>query len=621
MNLTAAHSTNAHHPPASFWFLMRYALPYKWHYLGAVLCGLYRFLMPVSIIWIFGQAVDVLSAVQAGRLAAAAAWTQIVHLFWLGAAIALFSPLPIYGRSILGAIASWQVVNNLRCDLYAHMQKLSHPFFDRNRSGALTSRVMSDVQTIQPFLKDIMLDLWINLGAITVILGYFFWRSWALGLLAILIVPLQVLVLRTIGRKVKRLARDIRDQLAYLAAETQQKLAAPTIVKTFTREDDEIAQFAEDSAQIASRGIQRARIHALGAMSTAVTGALAPLLVILLGGRLGLFHAETLSLGLLVQFVMMQNRVYEPFAKLSEMQIVIADAMGALERIGEIFATAPEVADRPGAVSAPRFAGQIRFEHVAFAYGDPDRPVINDLSLEVPAKSVLALVGRSGSGKSTLASLLCRFYDVTGGRICIDGRDIRDYTVYSLRKQIGLVPQDPALFSGTVEANILYGRPDATAEEIRAAARRAYAHEFIEELPEGYQTMLGERGLKLSGGQRQRIAIARAFLKDPSILILDEATSSLDSESEAIIQQALTALMKDRTTIIIAHRLSTVLRADWIAVIEAGRLIEGGPHEKLIQAGGLYANLYRQQIHSALPSAEMEQLGLFADRGMAYSKR
>ncbi len=587
-------------PPAlggkrPLWALLAYARPYKWHYVGAVVCGLYRFLMPVSIIWIFGQAVDVLTAVNAGKLTAELGWQQILRLFGLGAGLAVISPLPIYLRSVLGARASWHVVNNLRCDLYAHIQKLSHPFFDRNRSGSLTSRVMSDVQMVQPFLKDVMLDLWINLGAIVVILGYFFYRSWILGLLALAIVPVQVLVLRTIGRRVKRLARDIRDQLAYLAAEAQQKLAAPTIVKTFTREADEIAQFAEDSAAIASKGIERARIHALGAMATAFTGTLAPLLVILIGGRLGLFHSETLSIGLLVQFVMMQNRVYEPFAKLSEMQIVVADALGALDRIFEIFATEPEVADRPGAVVAPRFRGEIEFRNVSFTYAEPDRPVVSDFSLKIPARSIVALVGRSGSGKSTLTSLLCRFYEVNGGQILIDGRDLRDYTVYSLRGQIGLVPQDPALFSGTVEANILYGRPDATGQEVRKAAQRAYADEFIRELPDGYQTMLGERGLKLSGGQKQRIAIARAFLKDPSILVLDEATSALDSESEAIIQRALAELMKNRTTLIIAHRLSTIINAHRIAVIETGHLLESGSHDELLRAGGLYASLYRQQ--------------------------
>lgn len=576
------------------------------------MCGLYRFLMPVSIIWIFGQAVDVLSAAQGGRLAAAAAWDEITKLVWCGAGLALVSPLPIYARSMLAARASWQVINRLRCDLYAHIQKLSHPFFDRNRSAALTSRVISDVQTVQPFLRDVMLDVWINLGAIVVILGYFFWRSWVLGLLAVAIVPLQVLVLRTVGRKVKRLAREIRDQLAYLSAETQQKLAAPSVVKTFTREEDEIAQFAEDSAQIASRGIERARIHALAAMATAMTGALAPLLVILLGGRLGLFHQGSLSIGLLVQFVMMQSRIYEPFARLSEMQVVVADAMGALERICEIFATAPEVADRPGAIRAPRFSGHIEFDHVQFAYGRTDQPVINQFSLDIPAKSVVALVGRSGSGKSTLASLLCRFYDVNGGCIRIDGRDIRDYTVYSLRAQIGLVPQDPALFSGTVEANILYGRPDATVAEVRLAAARAYADEFIAQLPDGYDTMLGERGLKLSGGQKQRIAIARAFLKDPSILILDEATSSLDTASEAMIQRALAELMKNRTTIIIAHRLSTVRQADAIAVIDAGRLVEYGSHDALLRAAGLYARLYQQQ-----PAGGLSALGLEEDRAAA----
>ena len=579
----------------TIWSLLAYARPYKWHYVGAVFCGLYRFLMPVSIIWIFGQAVDVLSAVSAGKLSPEQGWDGVLRLFGLGAGLAVISPFPIYLRSVLGARASWYVVNHLRCDLYAHIQKLSHPFFDRNRSGALTSRVMSDVQMVQPFLKDVLLDVWINVGAILVILGYFFWRSWVLGLLAMALVPVQVLVLRTIGRRVKRLARDIRDQLAYLAAEAQQKLAAPTIVKAYTREADEIAQFAEDSGAIASKGIERARIHALGAMATAVTGTMAPLLVILIGGRIGLFHSESLSIGLLVQFVMMQNRVYEPFAKLSEMQIVVADAMGALDRIFEIFATEPEVADSPQAIVAPRFRGELEFRNVSFTYAAPHRPVINQFNLQVPAQSVVALVGRSGSGKSTLTSLLCRFYDVTDGQILIDGRDIRDYTVYSLRGQIGLVPQDPALFSGTVEANILYGRPDATGQEVRLAAQRAYADEFIHDLPQGYDTILGERGLKLSGGQRQRIAIARAFLKNPSILILDEATSALDAESEAIIQRALAELLQHRTTIIVAHRLSTIIHARQIAVLDTGHLVELGTHGALLAQGGHYANLYRQQ--------------------------
>ena len=581
-----------------FWGLMSYAVPYKWHYVGAVICGLYRFLMPVSIIWIFGQAVDVLSAANSGQMAADAAWRRLLELFGIGLGIALVSPIPIYARSVLSASASWHVVNALRCDLYAHIQKLSHPFFDRNRSGALTSRVMSDVQLIQPFLRDVLIQMWTSAGAIVAILGYFFWRSWVLGLLAVAIVPLQVFVLRAIGRRVRRLARDIRDQLAWLAAEAQQKLAAPTVVKTFTRESDEIAQFAEDSGLIASKGIARARVHALSAVATAITGSLAPLLVILIGGRVGLYHQGALSIGLLVQFVMMQNRLYDPFSRLSEMQVSIADAMGALDRIFEIFATAAEVADRPGAVPADRLQGHIRFENVEFAYADPGTPVIRGMTLDIPAKSVLALVGRSGSGKSTMASLLCRFYDVGSGAIRIDGRDLRDYQLYSLRRQIGLVPQDPALFSGTVAANILYGRPDATAEEVRDAARRAYAHEFVECLAQGYDTMLGERGLKLSGGQKQRISIARAFLKDPAILILDEATSSLDSESESMIQAALADLMKHRTTIIIAHRLSTVIHADRIAVIDEGRLIELGGHTELMRNGGLYARLCEQQAGS-----------------------
>jgi subfamily B ATP-binding cassette protein MsbA len=293
---------------------------------------------------------------------------------------------------------------------------------------------------------------------------------------------------------------------------------------------------------------------------------------------------------------MMQDRLYGPFTQLSESILITANALGAAERIFDIFDTAPDVADRPGALSAPRFQGEIRFEAVSFFYPKGRRRVIEGLSLSVPSRTTLALVGPSGGGKTTIVSLLNRFYDPVEGRVLIDGWDVRDCTVRSLRGQIGLVPQDPVLFAGTVEENIFYGRPEATEEEMADAARKAYALEFISELDGGFKAVIGERGIKLSAGQKQRIAIARAFLKNPAILVLDEATSALDSESERLVQKAVGELLKDRTAVIIAHRLSTVIRADNIAVIESGRLLEQGTHAELLRRGGLYARLCEVQF-------------------------
>lgn len=343
-------------------------------------------------------------------------------------------------------------------------------------------------------------------------------------------------------------------------------------------------------------GLQTARLNGLNQALMATLNMLAPLVVILVGGRLAILKPGEVTIGLLVQFVMMQGRLYAPFDQLAQSMIITATALGSMDRIFEIFNTEPEVSDRPGSVKAQNIKGEIEFEGVSFSYPVEDGPrIIDDFFIKVPACTSVALVGPSGSGKSTLACLLNRFYEVRAGCIRIDGRDIRDYQITSLRSRIGLVPQDPILFSGSILENILYGRPDASFEDVREAAVNANALDFIRAMPAGFKSIIGERGVMLSGGQRQRIAIARAFLKDPPILILDEATSSLDSDSERIIQQALDRLMKDRTTLIIAHRLATIRDADQIVVIKDGRLEEKGTHTSLLASGGLYARLCSQQ--------------------------
>ncbi|MBL7077450.1 MAG: ABC transporter ATP-binding protein [Kiritimatiellae bacterium] len=576
--------------------IMGYVRGYWFAFVATVALGLFKFLCPIAVIWIFGQALDTLGALREGTIGAEAAWDALLKLFLFGIGVAILNPIPSFFRAIIGARASVRVVRDIRCDLYAHVQKLSHSFYDANRSGSLTSRIIGDVQSLRPFLNQTLIQFWINLGVIAVVLTYFFRRSVVLGLLSIALIPLNVLVVRIVGHRVKKLAREMRAKLAWLSGNTQEKLAAATVVKTFTQEEDEVQRFTDDSEELVDLGVRVARLNGLNQAIMTTLGMLAPLLVVLVGGRLAVFQPETISVGLLVQFVMMQGRLYMPFNQLAQTMITTANALGSMDRIFEIFDTEPEVSDREDAIEACDLEGRIEFDHVSFSYPSvQDRPIIDDLSIDVAPRSSLALVGPSGGGKSTVARLLNRFYEISGGCIRVDGRDIRDYQITSLRSQIGLVPQDPVLFSGTILDNILYGRPGASIDDIRQAAANANALEFVQDMPEGFETVIGERGVTLSGGQRQRIAIARAFLKDPPILILDEATSSLDSESERIIQDALELLMKNRTTVVIAHRLATIRNADQIAVIEAGRLIELGSHDELLAKANLYARLCQQQ--------------------------
>ncbi|HEX2952344.1 MAG TPA: ABC transporter ATP-binding protein [Armatimonadota bacterium] len=423
--------------------LLHYVKPYWPFFAGATACGMVKFLIPVAIAWVVGRAIDVLRAFDRSQLPPHEAWGQLLHYAVLGTILILVSVLPTYLRSMVGARAVQQVIRDLRCDLYSHIQKLSHSFFNRHRSGSLTSRIIGDVESIQPFLNQGLIQGWMNVGVIVVVLYYFFSQNVMLGALSLLLIPFQVLIQRTIRWRVKANARDIRDQLAGLAGSTQEKLAASTIVKTFTREDDEVQRFSEDSNALIDLGIRNSNLNGISQAAVSGINALAPLIVVITGGWIGLFHPGTISIGQLVTFIMMQGNLYAPFERLNEMQLITANALGATDRIFEIFDTDPEIADVPQALKARRFSGDIQFDQVVFSYPDASNPILHGVSLAIPTHSTLALVGPSGGGKSTITHLLNRFYDPDAGRILIDGRDIRDYTIYSLRHQIGLVPQDP----------------------------------------------------------------------------------------------------------------------------------------------------------------------------------
>jgi len=589
-------SARAAKKPNNLFRLLKYVKPYWPYFAGATAFGLVKFLLPVGAAWFTGRAIDALQAYGTGKMGADEAWRRLLGYVLVGGGMAIFGAIPTFLRSSVGARAVQRVIRDLRCDLFAHIQKLPHSFFDVNRSGSLTSRIIGDVESIQPFINQGLIQGWMNTGLIIVVLIIFFSQNVTLGLLSMALLPFHLLVQRAISWKVKENARAIRDRLAALSGSTQEKLAASTIVKAFTHEEDEVERFSEESETLIDLGIQNSQLNGLSNAAVTSLNALAPLLIMLVGGHMGMFGDSLLPIGVLVQFIMMQNQLYGPFERLNELQLITANALGATDRIFAIFDTEPEIADRPGAVKAPHFAGEIEFRDVSFTYPGNTRPIFTGLNLHVPARTTLALVGPSGGGKTTLVNLVNRFYEWQQGEIRIDGRDLRDYTIYSLRYQIGLVTQEPILFSGTIMENILYGRPDAGEAEVREAARRAYADEFIERLEDGYEATVGEHGVRLSGGQKQRLSIARAFLKNPAIIMLDEATSALDSESERIVQQALEELMRDRTTLIIAHRLATVRIADQIAVIADGRVAERGNHEELLRQDGLYAKLCRQQF-------------------------
>lgn len=580
--------------------LIAYIRPFWPFFAAATLFGLIKLLTPVAMAWVVGQSINVLVESGAGKIPTQQAWLQLRHLVAIGVMVALLTPIPVFLRTAVGARAVQHVMCNLRCDLYGHIQKLSHSFFDVNRSGSLTSRLVGDVDSVQPFVSKAFVQVWMSVGMITVVVGYFLWQNPLLGCLSVCMLPVQILIQRKIGWKVKQNSRDIRDRMAMLSGNAQEKLSAATVVKAFTGEEEEAQRFLDDNIALVNIGVNNSQLDGLSQACMTLTRSLAQLIVIGAGGYIALTQGNV-SIGLLTQFVMMQGSLYTPLEWLNEMQLVVAAALGATDRIFAIFDVEPEVADRPDAVTAPAFKGNITIENLTFTYPGNTNPVLNGLNIHIPACSSLALVGPSGGGKTTVTHMLMRFYEWQEGRILIDGRDIRDYTIYSLRSQIALIPQEPILFSGSITANILYGRPDASIDEVMEAARRAYAHEFILALDEGYETIVGERGVRLSGGQKQRISIARAFLKDPQIIIMDEATSALDSESESIVQQAMNELMQNRTTVVVAHRLSTVRDAEQIAVIAEGHLAELGTHDELVDKGGIYAGLVdRQSLESTV---------------------
>ena len=565
--------------------LLHYVVPYWRRGVAAILAMILGALTTLAVPWIIRNIIDEVLAAK-----------NLVALNWIALGILVLFFLRGVFSYIQGYLMSYianRVIIDIRNEVYARVQRLSLRFFDTRKTGSLMSRLTNDIGALQTAIVDnfvnIVKESVILIGSLVgmVIL------HWRLTLLCIIIVPLVSITIKYFGRKLKKSGHMMQERIADVTSHLQETIGGIRVVKSFFREDYEIARFRQINQASFGAAMKAARQSSQLSPIVEFIAAIAVTAIIWYGGW-SVIDGE-LTAGELIAFLIYAINLANPMRRLSALYGDIQRSMAAGERVFALLDETPDIREKADAIALPVLRGDVVFDAVHFQY-EPSKEVLSGISFYAEPGQKIALVGPSGSGKSTIANLIPRFYDVTAGAIKIDGHDIRDVTLASLREQIGIVPQDTALFNTTIEENIRYGRLDATDEEVAAAVRAANAEEFVRQLPQGLQTPIGDRGLVLSGGQRQRIAIARALLKDPRILILDEATSALDTESEQLVQAALERLMIGRTAFIIAHRLTTIQDADHILVIDRGRIVESGTHQSLLALHGMYYNLYTLRL-------------------------
>jgi ABC-type multidrug transport system fused ATPase/permease subunit len=598
--------------------LLRYVAAHRKYAALTVLFGVTGFLLSFVYPWIIGSAVDLATVPALQRLPLEVRGARLVHLTELAALTGVMHALVLYGRGHFNVHLGDGIVTDLRRALYEHLQRLSVGFYTRERTGSILSRVLHDVHVATSVIYGGIIVAGmdaVQLGLAFVLLSRI---SWKLTLACGAMFPLYGVVFAVMNPRVRRASDRMNAHLSRLSGHVSERLAGQAVIKTYTAEEREARQFAHDVQHHHRLVVEHSHAGHLVASLGEVLVHLGTTVVIGYGGWLAV--KGELSAGLLTRFLGYVVILYGPVRRFAELNSTYQSSLSAMARIFRLLAIQPAVVEAPRPRRQAPIEGEVRLEEVRFRFtrdseearirlddelqdgpeparsAAADPPLVLDgVSLHAQPGRRIAIVGASGAGKTTLVSLLPRLYDVTGGRILVDGVDVRAYGLYALRSAIGIVQQDSFVFSGTVRDNIAYGRPEAADRDVRAAARAAHADEFIDRLPDGYATLLGERGVNLSGGQRQRLSIARALLKDPRILILDEATSALDAESEHVVQAALEDLMRERTCFVIAHRLSTIRNADRILVLDRGRIVESGPHADLLARGGTYARLVENQ--------------------------
>lgn len=568
---------------------LSYVKPYRRLIIIATFCGLLKYNIPLIFPWVFKDVIDHLlspSSYDATKVHYTMVAMIVLYLFWA---------VVTYFRSYYADQAGQRLVFDLRHELYVHLQRMSLSFYEKRQVGSVASRLLGDIAVAQNFVGAAFTNTVMDASSLFLIAFLLFHMNWRLALVSIAIFPFYVMLNKYFKSKIVKTSKLARQKMEEISGNVHEKLGGISIIQSYTREKAEEKHFFQDNREYLLYQLRHIQHNATAQSVIGFLTSIAPILVVWFGA-MQVIHGR-LTVGELTAFYAYLGMFYNPLNRLTELNVLLANSQSAMERIFEVFNTSSEIVDCRDSKELGPIRGDIKFLNVYFAY-EMSKTVLKDVNLHIPAGSTVALVGASGAGKSTFVKLIPRFYDISEGKIIIDGWDIRDFKLSWLRRHIATVPQEPILFSGTVYENILFGKPNASEEEVRAAIISANAHDFICRLPKGHQTEIGEGGMKLSGGQRQRIALARAFLKNAPILILDEATSSLDSKAENLIQEALKRLMKGRTTVIIAHRLSTIQSADMIVVFHNGEIVEKGNHQELLQHScGIYRELYEEQFN------------------------
>lgn len=570
---------------------MAFVKPYRLQIVGTIIIGVIKFSIPLLLPLLIRHVVDNII----GGTGSEAEKTKDL-LTIMGIMFVLFvviRPPVEYYRQYFAQWTASKILYDIRDQLFTHLQKLSLRYYANTRAGEIISRVINDVEQTKNFVITGLMNVWLDIVTIFIAVGIMMSMDVKLTLVSIILFPFYGLSVKYFYGKLRHLTRVRSQALAEVQGHLHERVQGMPVIRSFATEDFEQRQFAKENSNFLGKALDHTSWNAKTFAIVNTLTDISPLIVITYAGYQVI--QGQLTIGTMVAFIAYIEQLYGPLRRLINSSTTLTQAFASMDRVFEFIDVPYEVVDKPNAIKANNVKGEIEFKNISFRYQEKEPLIIENLSLRVNRGETVALVGMSGGGKSTLVSLLPRFYDVTEGQILLDNIDIRDYEAQSLRGQMGMVLQDTFLFSNTVRDNILIGNPDATEEEVIQAAKAANAHEFITKLPNGYETRVGERGVKLSGGQKQRVSIARVFLKNPPILILDEATSALDLESEHLIQEAIEKLAKDRTTFIVAHRLSTITHADKIVLIEDGKVIEQGTHQELMEREGHYHKLFQIQ--------------------------